>query len=167
MKAIAIIIGILFALGVLAFIGVQVLAYLELFASGIMLKRKLLRDGRTVTTQEALSLIEQGEGCIIVDVPTLGWNVSRVWWAPWQPLPSPPLDEGSDQVCSQEDQKNYEGLIDPVTGAAKMICPFVFSDKLRPYLNRKFGIEECPLIFTGGVKFQRAIEKKRAEQDAP
>jgi hypothetical protein len=165
MKTIAIIVCILLALGVLAFIGLHLVAYLQLFASGIILKRKLSRDGRTSTRQEARSLIAQGKGCIVVDGPTLGWNVARVWWAPWHPLPSPPVDEDSEHICSIEDQKNYEGLIDPVTGVARIICPFLFSERLRPYLSRNFGIEECPFIFTGGVMFQRAIEKKKAEQD--
>ena len=166
MRTTAIIISILFALGFVAIIGVQVVAYLELFASGIMLKRKLSLAGRTVTPHEARSLIAQGEGCIVVDAPTLGWNVYRVWWSPWHPLPSPPMDEDSDHVCTREDEENYEALIDPEIGVAKMICPFLFSQRLRPYLNRTFGLEECPLIFTGGVMFQRALEKKRAEQAA-
>ena len=164
MKSFAIIIGILFALAVIAIVGLQIFAYVHLFVSGTILKRKLSRHGRTVTPQEARSLIARGEGCIVVDAPTLGWNVSRVWWAPWKPLISPSMDEASDRICSQEDKKNYEGLIDPVTGAAKLICPFLFSQRLRPYLSRKFDIEECPSIFSGGVMFHRALEKKRAEQ---
>ncbi len=166
MRTTAIIISIVFALGIVALISVHVVAYLELFASGIMLKRKLSLAGRTVTPQEARSLIAHGEGCIVVDAPTLGWNVSRVWWAPWYPLPSPSLDEDRDHICTREDEENYEALIDPETGVAKMICPFLFSQQLRPYLKRKFGLDECPLIFTGGVMFQRALEKKRAEQAA-
>ena len=164
MKSIGIIIGILFALGVVALVGVHVFTYAQLFVTGIILKRKLSRDGRTVTLQEAQLMIAQDQGCIVVDAPTLGWNVFRVWWAPWRPIPSQPAEKDSDRPCSQEDQTNYEALIDPVTGAAKLICPFLFTQRLRPYLKLQFGLEECPLIFTGGVIFKRALEKKRAEQ---
>jgi hypothetical protein len=66
-----------------------------------------------------------------------------------------------EKLCPDEDHHHFDQLIDPTQGVAKLICPFVFTQRTRAYLRRHFGSDHCLFVFTGGVHFEREIEKKR------
>lgn len=48
------------------------------------LRRRLARAGRTARWEEVEAFLARdgGAGTLIVESPTLGWNVARAWWAP-------------------------------------------------------------------------------------
>ena len=71
----AIIPNILFALGIVTLIGMQMRASLRVLASRFMLKGKVSRMGRTLTSHQALSSHAQRTGCIAFDAPMAGQNV--------------------------------------------------------------------------------------------
>jgi hypothetical protein len=149
--------------GILAtlFIGVHLYAYAWIWIDGLKLRKQLQKAQRTLTLSEAKEKIRKNEGMILVDAPTLGWNVSRIWWSPHADLlPSDPNDN-SEEICSKADIENYSRFIDPVTGTASLVDSFVFTQRAKIYLKKHFGLgEDCPFIFTGGVLFQQRLKKK-------
>lgn len=111
----------------------------------------------------AIAAAAQVHGAIFVDTPTLGWNVSRVWWAPERLIAKRPEFWDEERMCPDEDHRNYERLIDTTQGVGKIICPFIFTQRIQSFLRQYFGFDECPFVFTGGVEFDRALKKRKAE----
>jgi hypothetical protein len=161
MNEFAWIISILIALGVAAVAGLHLYVYIGLWLAGIRLKVRLASQGRTLSLEQAHERIARGEGIIVVDSPTLGWNTARLWWAPEGSfVPRPESWEG-ESLCPGEDFTNHDHLIDPDTGIAKLIVPFVFTQRLSSFLKRHFELETYAYVFTGGVEFERAMTRRK------
>ena len=77
-NAIAITVAVIVGLGILAVVGLHLYIYAGIWLDGTRLRRSLGRQDRTLTLSEARERIRQKQGMIIVDAPTIGWNVSRV-----------------------------------------------------------------------------------------
>ncbi len=159
------IIGIMLALGVATLGALLLYVYIGLWIAGSRLKRRLAAQGRTLSLEEAKQRIARGEGMVVVDAPTLGWNVSRVWWAPEGSfVPRPESWEG-ESMCPHEDFTNHDHLIDPTTGVAKIIDPFMFTQRLSSFLKRHFELETYAYLFTGGVTFERDLAKRNVKKN--
>jgi hypothetical protein len=116
---------------------------------------------------EAKNKILKGEGMILVEGPTLGWNIARIWWSPRTDfLPRTGKIE-KDAFCYKEDPENYVRFIDSSTGIACLVDSFVWGPRTKIYLKKHFGFEECPYVFTGGVFAQRALTEKLCLQKNP
>lgn len=163
MNTMLITVGIIAATVLAVIIALHIHAYAWLWLDGNRLRRKLAAKGRCLSLAEAQQLIEQGTGTILVDAPSLGWNVSRVWWSPENIAVNRPESWDSDRMCPAEDHKNYDNLIDDSAGTAKLIAPFVFTQRLRTFLRRHFGLSDCLFVSTGGVLFERAAADREAE----
>jgi hypothetical protein len=166
MKAIAITVAALLGIAALLIIGLHLWMYIGLWLHGRALRRRLSRSGRTLTIEEAKSLLEQGEGSIVIDAPTLGWNVSRVWWAPSGLIVPRPEHWEGDRTCPPEDDLNFRRLIDYETGIAKLISPFLITQRTQGFLKRYFGLDSCGFIFSGGVEFERSLKLRQEAQQA-
>ncbi len=166
MNTLLIIVGILIALGVAVFVGVHVYAYGLILSGGIQLKRKLKKRGRTLSVHEAKKLIDDGEGCIFAEAPTIGWNVNRVWWSPEKKINEPDERKRDEELCTEEDQANYDRFIKLKSGSAKLISVFVFMQRCPKYLFRHFGFDTCPVIWSGAVHFEGETSKREAEPEA-
>jgi hypothetical protein len=157
--------GIIGAVGLGLFLVVPVYVYLDLWFAGLRRRRQLAAKGRQMSLAQAKELISRGEGSILVDFPTLGWRVARVWWSSEKPLvPSEAL--GDDCPCSDEDHMNYNRLIHPDTGVAKIVCPFIFIQRLEAFLKGHFGLSEYVRVYSGEVLFVRAMKHPGTEQFA-
>jgi hypothetical protein len=173
LEAVAVGVGIIVAVVVLLVIAIHIHIYSRLFRDGIRMRRKLALSGRTLALKEAKRLIAQGKGMLIVDSPTLGWNVVRVWWAPPEAaIYKRPESWDKEKMCPDEDQVNYDNLIDETRGVAKVVSSFVFTHYGRcPYLRRHFGmsdrVADCPFVFTGGVMYERDYKRRRAAKTEP
>jgi hypothetical protein len=163
MNGIAIALGCLIALAVVLFIGVHLYAYGCILFDSLRLKRLLRAKNRVLSLDEAKERIKQKHGMMIVDAPTLGWNVSRVWWSPVTDYVPRPESWSNDSLCPDEDMTNYKTLIDPSSGRALLVDGFVFTQKVKGYLKRHFGSDDCVFVFSGGVLFQAELNKRRAK----
>lgn len=164
MKGIAIAFGCLIALLVALFVGVHLYAYGCILFDSFRLRRSLRAKNRVLSLREAKARIKQKQGMIIVDAPTLGWNVSRVWWSPTTDFVSRPDSWSKDTLCPAEDLINYERFIEPSSGIAVLVDGFVFNQRVKGYLKRHFGFDDCGFVFSGGVLTQLAREKKQADK---
>src|SRR5436309_400811 len=126
-NALAIGFGAILILGALAFIGVHLCVYGSIWLDSARLRRSLVRQGRTLALAEARDKIGQKQGMIIVDAPTLGWNVSRVWWSPVADFITRPSSWHADRLCPAADILNYKRFIEPSSGVAKLVDGFVFT----------------------------------------
>jgi hypothetical protein len=161
-NAIAIFIG----LGVIAIVGLHAYVYGAIWLDSARLRRSLGGRGRTVALTEARERIRQKQGIIIVDAPTIGWNVSRIWWSPCVDFVPRPDSWPEDQHCPSEDIVNYGRFIDPATGVAQLVDGFVITQRVERFVARQFGIHSPGFIFSAGVQVQKHLEGKRAEPSA-
>lgn len=160
MKSALICIAAFIGLGVVAFIGIHLYVYIGLWFAGAALRRQLAACGRTMPMCDAEALIAAGNGVIVIEAPTLGWNVWRIWWAPEHAIITRPESWDDERLCPLEDHTNYDNLIDPAQGVAKLICPFVFSGRGQAFLQRHFGSVKCLYVFAAGVVFERVLQKR-------
>ena len=130
MNGIVITFGCLIALVILVFVGLHLYAYGWIFFDGLKLRRLLRTQNRLLSLSEAKEKIKQKKGMIIVDAPTLGWNVSRVWWSPTNDFVLRPATWGNDRMCPVEDIQNYNKFVEPSTGIASLIDGFIFTQKI-------------------------------------
>jgi hypothetical protein len=100
---------------------------------------------------------------VIVDAPTLGWNVSRVWWSPVVDFIPRPKSWDKTILCPREDIINYSKFIDQTVGVAKLVDAFVFTQRVKAYLKKHFGSVNCCFIFTGGVLYEQSMKKTNIE----
>ena len=162
--AVAITLAAVVTIGLLLFVRVHLYAYGWIWLDGVRMRRSLARQGRTLELSEVREKIGQKDGMIIVDAPTLGWNVSRVWWSPTQDFVPRPASREAGRLCSREDFLNYKRFIDPSSGVAKLIAGFVITQRLDKFLKRNFGTSACGFVFSGGVLTE---EKIKARHDGP
>jgi hypothetical protein len=174
-----ILIGILAAL----VLGIHLYAYIYIYLSNRSLRKQLALRGRVMTLAQAKKKIQENQGMIVVDNPTLGWNVNRVWWSPTIETSTATSEacnefirpnqtkENHDDLSfpiSKQTEENYDKLIDPSLGCASLITGFVFTQRTKAYLKRHFDLSDCLYIFTGGVKFVRKLrERKQSEHALP
>ncbi|TAL01526.1 MAG: hypothetical protein EPO07_08255 [Verrucomicrobia bacterium] len=163
MTGIAIALGCLIALAIVLFVGVHLYAYGCIFFDSLRLRRLLRTKNRILSLREAKGKIKQKQGMIIVDAPTLGWNVSRVWWSPRTDFVLRPDSWNKDQLCPDEDMTNYKTFIEPSSGVALLVDGFVFTQRVKSFLKRHFGSSDCGFVFSAGVLTQAAIDKKRTD----
>jgi hypothetical protein len=161
MNGIAIALGCLIALAVVLFVGIHLYSYGLILFDSLRLQRLLRTKNRVLSLSETKERIKRKQGMIIVDAPTLGWNVSRVWWSPATDFASRPDFWSKDSFCPDEDIVNYRRFIEPSSGAALLVDGFVFTQRVRKYLKRHFGSDNCGFIFSGGVLTQLAMDKKQ------
>jgi hypothetical protein len=165
-NALAIGIAAIFVVVALIFVGVHLYAYGWIWLDSSRLRRCLTRQGRVLSLGDARDKISQKEGMIIVDAPTLGWNVSRVWWSPVMDFVSRPPSWDGDCLCPPEDILNYRKFIDPSSGLAKLVVGFVFTQRIEKFLKHHFGTSDCGFVFSGGVLTQEHINSRGAEPGA-
>ena len=157
-------VAVLLGVAALLIIGLHLWVYVGLWFHGRALRRRLSKCGRALSIEEAKFLLERGQGSIVIDAPTLGWNVCRVWWAPsGLVVPRPEHWEGN-RTCPPEDEINFERLIDSDSGNAKLISPFLITQRTHGFLKRHFGLDSCGFIFTGGVDFERSLKTRQETQ---
>ena len=161
MNGIAIAVSCLIALVVVLFFGVHLYAYGWILFDSLRLQPLLRTKQRVLSLGEAKKKIKQRQGMIIVDAPTLGWNVSRVWWSPTTDFVSRPDSWSKDTLCPAEDLINYKRFIEPSSGVASLVDGFVITQRVRNYLQRQFGSDACGFVFSGGVLTQLAMDKKQ------
>jgi hypothetical protein len=160
MNALVIILGVLIALAVAFVVGLHLYVYGVILFSGLRLRQSLRPKNRVLSLSEAKGKMEQRQGMIIVDAPTLGWNVSRVWWSPTDDFASRPSSWNNDRLCPEEDIINYNRFIEPSSGTAKLIDGFVFTHRVESFLERNFGTSESGFVFLGGVLTQLGLDRK-------
>jgi hypothetical protein len=162
-QQLAVVLAAILIIGAVVFIGIQVWAYGGIWLNGLRLRRSLAGQGRTIELREAAEKIRQKEGMIIVDAPTLGWNVSRVWWSPAVDFVPRPASWNEDHLCPHEDFLNYKKFIDPCSGVAKLVASFVIDQRLEGFLKRHFGTSASAFVFTGGVLTEEQHESTTAK----
>lgn len=164
-NTIAIAVAVIFGVGVLAVLGLHLYVYGWIWLDSARLRRSLGRQGRTLALSEARDRIRQEQGMIIVDAPTLGWNVSRVWWSPVMDFATRPNSWQGDRLCPPEDTLNYKRFIAPSSGVAKLVDGFVFTQRVERFVARHFG-SKPGFVFSAGVIAEERINVGRTEPGA-
>jgi len=132
--------------------------YMGLYRQGRRLMRSLRKQDRTISPEAAAQRYGRGEGIVIVEGPTLGWPIYRIWWSVDCAFLPQGTERVGDDFCAREDHMNYARFVDPDKGSAMLICPFVSGRRMKAYLNKHFGIVEDPFfIYTGGVLASREM----------
>ena len=147
-------------------IGIQLYAYGWIWLDSMRTRSALAKQGRTIDLREAGEKIRQKEGMIIVDAPTLGWNVSRVWWSPVVDFIPRPTSSRGDCPCPREDFLNYQKFIDPSKGVARLVTGFVVTQRVEKFLRRHFGTSACGFVFSGGVLAEEHMKARLAKPGA-
>jgi hypothetical protein len=155
-------VGLLVVLFIGLMVGIHVYVYTGIWKSNRVLGAQLRQQNRVISLKEARNRIKKGEGIILADAPTLGWNVKRIWWSSRDDF-CPRSERTDDSFCLEGDVENHARFIDTATGSACLIDGFVF--RAGRYLQKHFGITECPYIFTGGVLAQQRYEEMKLEKD--
>jgi hypothetical protein len=161
MTTLATIIGVLAGLAALLIIAIHVYAYSFIWLSACQLRRELRRHQRTVSRTEAQQRITRHEGIILVDAPSIGWNVTRIWWSPETDFVPPSKQTDQDSLASPADIENHRRFIDMTTGTASLVEGLVFSQRTGKYLKKHFGLDDCPFIFTGGVVLEQKTRTRK------
>lgn len=159
MAPLAIFVSAIVGLGALLVVAVHVYAYSAIWISSRKLRAELCQRHRTLSLDEAKQRIARNEGIILVDAPTLGWNVSRVWWSPRTDFV--PRADQEDEVVSKADPENHSRFIDVSTGEASLVDGFVITQRLKKYLKRHFELDDCAFVFTGGVLFDQRLRNRK------
>jgi hypothetical protein len=160
MTTLAIFVGAIVGIVTFLFVAVHVYAYSVIWISTRKLRVELRQRHRTLSRNEAKQRIARKEGILLVDAPTLGWNVSRVWWSPRTDFIPGREKSVKDEVVSKEDVENYGRFIDVSTGAASLVDGFVITQRLKANLKRHFGVDDCAFIYTGGVLFDQQLRNR-------
>src|SRR5688500_6689225 len=151
MNAISIALIVIVSVGFVAVLGLHVYVYGGIWLDSARLRRSLGRQGRTLAVSEARDRIRQKQGMIIVDEPTLGWSVSRVWWSPVMHFVPRPDSWQEDRLCPPEDMLNYKRFIDPSTGVAKLVDGFVFNNRVERFVARHLGTSNSSYVFSAAL----------------
>jgi hypothetical protein len=155
--------GILILVPLIFIIGIMVFSYAAIYLNSLRLWRLLRLKNRVLSLADAREKIKQKQGMIIVEAPTRGWNVVRVWWSPTTDFVPRPSSWSKDLICPVEDKINYEKFTEPSSGVALLVDGFVIMQGAKRFSKRHFGIVDPGFIFSGGVLFQMHQEKKRSE----
>ncbi len=145
------------ALILLAFLVLHIYVYGGLWVHGLLLRRRLRQCGRVMSRAQAQERIEKGEGTILVEYPTMGWNVARIWWSAeteWEDQHEAPE---SHRFATPTDHLYYDRFVSEETGEALLVSGYVWTQFLpkRLVLMSSSGMIESPIIFTGGVLMDR------------
>ena len=111
----------------LFFLGFHLYIYGGIFWGGMRLRKLLSKNGRVITLKEAKKKVSQSEGTIIVEAPTLGCNVNRLWWSPDVDIKNNKEFLGDQQDYIHEACENYDKYISEETGSAKLFDVFVLN----------------------------------------
>lgn len=84
---IRVVIGVLAALSVpLVLVGlfgiVLVICLIRLRYDTFVVHRRIRKSGRLATRSQARSILADRRGTILIEAPTVGWNVFAIWWTP-------------------------------------------------------------------------------------
>ena len=151
--------GAIFAIVVLLLIAVHIYEYFQIWNSARHLKSELYKTNRTLSLKEVKERIARKEGIILVEAPTIGWDVDRVWWSSRTDfVPFMDRDEDDPSVLADEIE-NYNRFLDPVTGTACLVDGFVFSQNVRKYLLKHFHSKDCVFIRSGMIFYEKDIEE--------
>lgn len=156
----------IFIIVALGFIGIHHYAYGSIWLDGMRMRSALAKQGRTIEVREAGEKIRQKEGMIIVDAPTLGWNVSRVWWSPVVDFIPRPASWQGDSFCPPEDFLNYQKFIDPSKGVAKLVAGFVITQRVEKFVWRHFEVPAIGFVSSGGVLTEEHRKARRAQSSS-
>jgi len=162
MIIVAIILICLIALPIVLLIGIHIYAYCSIFADSFRLRNSLRKQNRVLSLKEAKGKARQKKGMIIVDAPTLGWNVNRVWWSPFTDYVPYPESYNKEKLCSDEEMVNFRKFIEPTGGVASLVDGFLFTQRTRKYLNRHFGSDECLFVRSGAALTQEKMDNLQA-----
>ena len=146
---------IVFTLLVLALI----YAYVMIWFHNIKLRKLLSSQSRTLSLEEAKIKIKAGDGMILVDNPTVGWNTNRIWWAPQSEFFIDADTKLWDGRSTKSDIANYQKFINPERGIAKLVDSFVLTQRTHRYLLKHFGLTTCGFVPTGLIELNRMREK--------
>lgn len=152
--------GILLAL----FMGIHIYSYGGIYLDGIKLKRILKKKSRLMMLDQAKQEMSQGHGSIIIELPTLGWNVVRLWWSPDDTVLQSDIEPSNDDLVTDVDCKNYDNYISEESGIAKLVDVFIILQRHKEYLIRNFGHCNCFYIFSAGVALKRMNVKSLEEE---
>ncbi len=75
------------------FLPLGILSGIGLVLGEICVWLKMFRKGRYLSRNERKRRLVRGDGTIIIESPTIGWNITRAWWTEEDVLmlaPSPP-----------------------------------------------------------------------------
>ena len=100
---------------------------------------------------------------MLMDAPTLGWNVCRIWWAPTTDFVAGPVWANRDEIVSDADVVNHGRFIDESTGSASLVDGFVMSRRPNEYLKRHFGLDDCAFVFTGAVLTDQYLKNRKSK----
>ncbi len=97
----------------------------------LYIRRKMRLAGRFIPWKKAIGLIENPPGTLIVESPTVGWNITRTWWTPDNVLaqaPVLPLDtpesEPMDLARHPFIEWCHKNYTDTETGSARLIAVY-------------------------------------------
>lgn len=141
-------IGILVFIGVilLLFFGIQAYVYFTIYWMGIKFRRTLKEHNRVTTLEDAKRKYSEGQGTIIIEAPTAGWNVNRLWWCPDSEITKSKYDFEDDyEDFIAEACENYDKYISEKAGIAKLFDIYVISQRTEKYLTEHFG--HCDFCF--------------------
>lgn len=163
MREAAIVIAGLVGLILVGFIVLHLWVYSALYIDGHRLRRAFSKNGRVISLAQAKENFKKKCGMIVVDAPTIGWNVYRVWWSPSSNIISRPDSWSKSRLCPDEDVVNYKNQIEPTSGVALLVDAFVFAQRLERYLKMNFGSVDCGFVPTGCVLTQLDMDSKRTK----
>ena len=147
----------------LLFIGIHIYVYSGIYWSGIKLKKVLRKKDRVTTLDEAKQNISQGLGTIIIEAPTLGWNVNRLWWCPDNELTKSKFDfEDDHEEFISEACENHEKYISEEKGSAKLFDVFLITQRTEKYLIKHFGHWDFYFVPSAMVWFYRKRKDEKS-----
>lgn len=150
---------------VLLVIWIHIQTYIGIYLGGKKLKKKLSKDNRLLTLEDAKLKVSKGEGTVIIEAPTLGWNVNRLWWCSDRELAGSKYDfENDHEEFIFEACENYDKYISEETGTAKLIDIFVITQKTENYLKKHFGHHDVCFVPSAMVWLHRESEKKQKDK---
>jgi len=96
-----------------------------------LFRRRMRIAGRFIPEREVVERLERSPGTLIVERPTIGWNITRAWWTPDDVValaPAPPGRTDGDAVdalCRDPfTHWAYERYTHPETGKATLVAAY-------------------------------------------
>ena len=136
--------------------------YLGLFVEGKRLWRELYEKGRTLELREAKRRVSAQGGTIIVEAPTQGWPVWRIWFTPSDDYEIASEDKSKHDLCHPVEIRNYERFLGP-SGTATLVRPFLLGAPNR-FLRKHFGKDDCIFIRSATVRLKQLIDEYEDEE---
>jgi len=146
------------------FVLLHLYVYGGLFWFGFQLRNRLRKVNRVISLEHAKQEVEAGNGLLIVELPTLGWNVNRIWWEPNRSSVERAerlRREDDIEFCVDVDRRNHEVLLDEASGTSKLLRSFIFSQNNESFLRGNFGDIDVEFIHMGHV--ERELRREARE----